>query len=274
MQIRVGIYLRVSTRDQDCTNQLRALREHAERSGWTIVNEYQDTAVSGTRERRPGLDALLADARRHRFDLIAVAALDRLGRNLRHLVTLLDELQHLGVGLVSLRESLDFTSPIGRAMFALVGVLAEVERAWIVERTHAGLRRARAQGKRLGRRRVITDTGRLRQLLASGLSYRAAAKRLGVSEGAVRRAVRENPILATLRAYQGKKRPPEREPTRPAYQSSVQEASEVTENPAPDRPVPAASQSTVSESSLTITDGTTPGHAVVLPPVAANGAAR
>ena len=84
----------------------------------------------------------MADARRRRFDLIAVAALDRLGRNLRHLVTLLDELQHLGVGLVSLREALDLTSPIGRAMYALVAVLAEVERAWIVERTHAGLRRA------------------------------------------------------------------------------------------------------------------------------------
>jgi putative DNA-invertase from lambdoid prophage Rac len=136
----------------------------------------------------------MADARRRRFDLIAVAALDRLGRNLRHLVTLLDELQHLGVGLVSLREALDLTSPIGRAMFGLVGVLAEVERAWIVERTHAGLRRARAQGKQLGRRRVITDLAPLRQLLTAGTSYRAAARRLGVSEGAVRRAVRENTL--------------------------------------------------------------------------------
>jgi DNA invertase Pin-like site-specific DNA recombinase len=153
------------------------------------------SAVSGTREKRPGLDALLADARRRKFDLIAVAALDRLGRNLRHLVTLLDELQHLSVGLVSLREALDLTSPIWRAMYGLVGVLAEVERAWIVERTHAGLRRARAQGRRLGRPKVITDPARLRRLLANGMSYRAAAQTLRVSEGTVRRAVRDDVTL-------------------------------------------------------------------------------
>lgn len=185
---RVAFYARVSTSDQTAENQLRALREHADRAGWTIVADFTDHAVSGTREKRPGLDALMAEARRRKFDLIAVAALDRLGRNLRHLVTLLDELQHLGVGLVSLREALDLTSPIGRAMFALVGVLAEVERAWIIERTHAGLRRARAQGKRLGRPRVITDAGKLRQLLATGISHRAAARTLKVSEGSVRRA--------------------------------------------------------------------------------------
>jgi DNA invertase Pin-like site-specific DNA recombinase len=134
----------------------------------------------------------MADARRRRFDLIAVAALDRLGRNLRHLVTLLDELQHLNIGLVSLREALDLTSPIGRAMFGLVGVLAEVERAWIIERTHAGLRRARALGKRLGRPRVITDPLRLRQLLGSGASCRTAARALNVSEGTIRRAVQHD----------------------------------------------------------------------------------
>jgi DNA invertase Pin-like site-specific DNA recombinase len=189
---RVAVYARVSSNDQTAENQLRALREHGERAGWEIVNEFTDHAVSGTRERRPGLDALMADARRRKFDLIAVAALDRLGRNLRHLVTLLDELQHLGIGLVSLREALDLTSPIGRAMFALVGVLAEVERAWIIERTHAGLRRARAQGKRLGRPRVITDAGKLRQLLANGSSHRAAARAFRVSEGTIRRAVQDD----------------------------------------------------------------------------------
>ena len=189
---RAALYARVSTQDQNAENQLRALREHADRSGWMIAAEFVDHATSGTRERRPGLDALIAEGRRRKFDIIAVAALDRLGRNLRHLVTLLDELQHLGLSLVSLREAIDLSSPIGRAMFGLIGVLAEVERAWIVERTHAGLRRARAQGKRLGRPRAITDAGKLRQLLANGVSYRAIARSLNVSEGTVRRAVRHD----------------------------------------------------------------------------------
>jgi len=192
---RAALYCRVSTHDQDTQNQLRALHEHAARAGWSTVGEYTDNAVSGTRERRPGLDALMDDARRRKFDLIAVAALDRLGRNLRHLVTLLDELQHLDIGLVSLREALDLTSPIGRAMFALVGVLAEVERGWIVERTHAGLRRARAQGKRLGRPQAVSDPSRLRRLLANGTSYRAAARLLEVSEGTIRLAVQRDPTL-------------------------------------------------------------------------------
>jgi len=193
---RVAFYARVSTADQSAENQLRALRDQAARTGWEVVATYADHAVSGTREKRSGLDALLADARRRRFDLIAVAALDRLGRNLRHLVTLLDELQHLGIGLVSLREALDLSSPIGRAMFALVGVLAEVERAWIVERTHAGLRRAKAQGKRLGRPPTMTDMPRLRRLLASGMSRRAAARRLRVSEGTVRLALKRCDTLS------------------------------------------------------------------------------
>jgi DNA invertase Pin-like site-specific DNA recombinase len=192
---RVALYARVSTNDQTVDNQLRALHEHADRAGWTIVADFTDHAVSGTREKRPGLDALMAEARRRKFDLIAVAALDRLGRNLRHLVTLLDELQHLNIGLVSLREALDLTSPIGRAMFALVGVLAEVERAWIVERTHAGLRRARAQGKRLGRPRAIVDRSKLARLLADGASHRATARALGVSDATVRRAAREYALL-------------------------------------------------------------------------------
>jgi len=192
---RAALYARVSTADQTTKNQIDALEDHARRAGWTVTATFTDHAVSGTRERRPRLDALMVEARRRRFDIITVAALDRLGRNLRHLVTLLDELQHLNVGLVSLREALDLTSPIGRAMFALVGVLAEVERAWIVERTHAGLRRARAQGKRLGRPRVITDAGKLRQLLANGISHRAAARTLKVSEGTVRRAVQQDVAL-------------------------------------------------------------------------------
>ncbi len=185
--LRAALYARVSTNDQTAENQLRALREHAERAGWIVAAEFTDHAVSGTRERRPGLDALMAEARRRKFDVIAVAALDRLGRNLRHLVTLLDEVQHLGHSLVSLREAIDLTSPIGRAMFGLVGVLAEVERAWIIERTNAGLRRARAQGKKLGRPHVLVDRDRLYALLAEGFSLRQVARRMGHSRATLAR---------------------------------------------------------------------------------------
>jgi DNA invertase Pin-like site-specific DNA recombinase len=225
---RVGLYARVSTNDQTAENQLRALREHAERAGWTIVATYTDQAVSGTREKRPGLDALLADARRRKFDLVAVAALDRLGRNLRHLVTLLDEFQHLGIALVSLREALDLTSPIGRAMFALVGVLAEVERAWIVERTHAGLRRARAQGKKLGRPSAPIDPARLRLLLREGKSYRAAARLIGVSEGAIRLAVGRDPTLRPETLHSDRRR---RDSSDACVQSSLQRLPDVARNP-------------------------------------------
>ena len=191
---RVAAYARVSTADQDAQNQIAALREHAERAGWTIVGEYVDHAVSGTREKRPGLDRMMADARRRHFETVVVVALDRLGRSLHHLIGLLAELEHLGVRLMSLREAVDFASPLGRAMYGMIAILAEIERSWIAERTRAGLRRARAQGKKLGRPRVIGDPVRVHRLLANGSSHRAVARILGVSPGAVRRVAEENGI--------------------------------------------------------------------------------
>src|SRR5438552_8984773 len=148
--MKAGIYARVSTVDQEPENQLQELRRYIEARSWTAV-EYVDRGVSGAKDRRPALDALLKDARRRRFDVVVVWRLDRLGRNLRHLITLLEELQALGIAFVSLNEGIDATTPAGKLQMHIHGAIAEFERARIAERFKAGLQRARAQGTRLGR---------------------------------------------------------------------------------------------------------------------------
>src|SRR6266478_4859142 len=152
--MRAAIYARVSTLDQEPENQLQELRQYVAARDWTAV-EYVDKGVSGAKDRRPALDTLLRDARRRRFDVLVCWRLDRLGRNLKHLITLLDELQALGVAFVSLAEGIDATTPAGKLQMHILGAIAEFERGRIVERVRAGLNRAKAQGKKLGRPRVI-----------------------------------------------------------------------------------------------------------------------
>ena len=176
--LRAAIYARVSTLDQEPENQLAELREYIAARGWTAV-EYVDHGISGAKERRPALDRLLREAKRCRFDVLVCWRLDRLGRNLRHLVTLLDELHAVGVSFVSLGEGIDCTTPAGRLQLHVLAALAEFERARIAERVKAGLARAKRRGRRLGRpEKVIPET-----VLAPvrGLSVREAARRLGVS---------------------------------------------------------------------------------------------
>jgi DNA invertase Pin-like site-specific DNA recombinase len=143
-----AIYARVSTTDQTCENQLIELRRYVEARGWTVV-EFVDRAVSGATDRRPALDRLVADARRRRFDVLVVWRLDRLGRNLKHLVTLLEDVQAVGIPFVSLGEGIDCTTAAGRLQLHVLAALAEFERARIAERVRAGL--VRASGQRLGR---------------------------------------------------------------------------------------------------------------------------
>ena len=150
---RAAIYARVSTLDQEPENQLAELRQYITARGWTAL-EYVDQGISGSKERRPALDRVIGDARRRRFDVLVCWRLDRLGRNLKHLVTLLDELQALGVAFVSLGEGIDCTTPAGRLQLHILAALAEFERSRIAERVRAGLARARRQGKRLGRPRL------------------------------------------------------------------------------------------------------------------------
>src|SRR5437868_1513271 len=148
--MRAALYARVSTTEQTADNQLIELRRYVEARGWRAV-EFVDRGVSGSKDRRPALDALLKDAKRRRFDVLVCWRLDRLGRNLKHLITLLDELQAVGVAFASLAEGIDATTPAGKLQMHILGAIAEFERERIRERVLAGLRRARTQCTRLGR---------------------------------------------------------------------------------------------------------------------------
>jgi DNA invertase Pin-like site-specific DNA recombinase len=183
--MRAAIYARVSTSDQEPENQLAELRRYIAARGWTSV-EYVDRGVSGAKDRRPALDQLVRDAKRRRFDVLVCWRLDRLGRNLKHLITLIDDLQSLGVAFVSLAEGIDATTPAGKLQLHILAAIAEFERERIRERVLAGLQRAKANGRRLGRpRREVPAT--VRQMVDSGETIRAAAKRLGVSRSTAQR---------------------------------------------------------------------------------------
>ena len=188
--MRAAIYARVSTTNhgQDATMQTRELREYCERRGWTVAGEYVDVGISGTKDKRPELDRLMADAHRRRFDVVAVWKFDRFARSVAHLLRALDTFRVLGVEFVSLSESLDTATPAGRMVFTVLGAVAELERSLIAERVRAGLRNARAKGKRLGRPPAKTvDAAIIGKLRAQGCSWRAIAKQTGLSVRSCRR---------------------------------------------------------------------------------------
>ena len=183
--MRAAIYARVSTFDQEPENQLQELRRYIEARGWTPA-DHVDRGVSGAKDRRPALDQLLKDGRRRRFDVLVVWRLDRLGRNLKHLVLLLEEFQALGIAFVSLAEGIDATTPAGKLQMHILAAIAEFERARIAERVRAGLARVRASGGRLGRPAARLDMVAVAQ--AAHLSIREAAIALGVSRPVLHRA--------------------------------------------------------------------------------------
>ncbi len=182
--MRAALYARVSTLDQEPENQLAELRRYAAARGWA-ASEYVDHGVSGSRARRAALDALVRDARRRRFSVVVCWRLDRLGRNLRHLVTLLDDLQALGVAFVSLGEGIDCTTPAGRLQLHILAALAEFEKSRIAERVRAGLARVRANGTRLGRPKAVVPAARVAAV--AHLSTREAAGQLRVSVSTLKR---------------------------------------------------------------------------------------
>jgi len=185
--IRVALYGRTSTTDQTCENQLRDLREYVARRGWSQVREYIDHGVSGTKDRRPALDAMMAAVRAKHVDVVVVAAFDRFGRSVRHLVESLETFRHLHVEFISLREQIDTASPLGQAVFTIIAAIAQLERSLIVERVKAGLRRARAQGKQLGRRRIPCGSADyIKAAITKHGSIRQAARELQVDEKTLR----------------------------------------------------------------------------------------
>src|SRR6201981_1456254 len=187
---RAVLYARISTGDQNAETQLPDLRELAKQRRFEIVYEYTDT-ISGAKSKRPGLDQLLADARRNRFDVVLVAAFDRVARNVRHFVEVLDELSHLGIGFVSLRENIDTGGPLGRAMVVIVGAIAELEKSLIVERVKAGMRRAKLEGRRIGRAPLNVNRAAIVRDCISGMSLTQGAKRHRVSRATVVRLVKQ-----------------------------------------------------------------------------------
>ena len=192
MGTRAAIYARVSTlAGQSPQMQLDVLREYAARRGLAVVAEFVDQGVSGARDQRPELDRLMVGARQRAFDLVLVYRFDRFARGVRHLVTALDEFRALGIEFVSYSESLDTSTPMGRAMFSIIAALAELERDIIVERSVEGQRRARARGKHVGRPRRAVDAARILRLRAEGRSLRAIARALGASRTVITRVVRE-----------------------------------------------------------------------------------
>jgi DNA invertase Pin-like site-specific DNA recombinase len=187
---RAGLYLRVSTVDQHPETQLLDLRQMAAQRGLEIVAEYTDR-ISGAKAKRPGLDQMMIDARRGRFDVVLVWASDRIARSVKHFLDVLDELNRIGVEYVSFRENIDTGGPLGRALVVIVGAIAELERSLIVERVRAGMRRARLEGQHIGRQPLVLDSAAIQQDRQRGQSLREIAKGHRISTATVQRVLRK-----------------------------------------------------------------------------------
>lgn len=191
---RAALYLRVSTDEQTTTNQQRELEAVASRAGWEIVATYRDEGISGSkgRDKRPGLDAMLKGAVRREFDVIAAWSVDRLGRSLQDLVSMLTEIHAAGIDLYLHQQAIDTTTPAGKAMFQMMGVFAEFERAMIRDRVKAGMARAKAQGKRLGKPAVSdAKVEAVKAELLRGTGILKTARLCGVGTFTVQRIKKE-----------------------------------------------------------------------------------
>jgi DNA invertase Pin-like site-specific DNA recombinase len=194
MQKRAAIYVRVSTDKQTIENQVAALRQVAERRGWQVVEQYNDAGISGSKGRdgRPGLDQMLKDASRRKFDVVMAWAIDRLGRSLIDLLGTIQTLEASGVDLYLDQQSIDTTTPAGKLMFQVCGAFGEFERSMIRQRINAGLKRAKAQGKQFGRPRIdAAIEKRIQAQLRGGKGILKVARELGVGSGTVQRVRRE-----------------------------------------------------------------------------------
>jgi DNA invertase Pin-like site-specific DNA recombinase len=176
---------------QDPTMQTRELREHCQRRGWTLAGEYVDVGINGSKEKRPELDRLMTEAHKRRFDVVVVWKFDRFARSVSHLLKALETFQALGIDFVSYSEQMDTSTPAGKMVFTVLGAVAELERSLIVERVKAGLRNARAKGKRLGRPQKVLDTKRITELRAQGLGWKRIAAKMGIGVGTLYRLAKQ-----------------------------------------------------------------------------------
>jgi len=206
--MRAAIYARVSKpgNGQSPEMQLRDFAEYAKQRAWTVAGEYVDVGISGAKDERPELDRLMADAHCRRFDVVVVWKFDRFARSVSHLLRALETFNALGIAFVSLSEQMDTTTPAGKMVFTVLGAVAELERSLIVERVKAGLRNARANGKKLGRPKVILDASKIAKLRAQGLGWKKISRELKVGVGTVLRIAHEaresgseNPKAQTFR---------------------------------------------------------------------------
>ena len=188
--MRAALYMRVSTLDQHPETQLHDLRGLAAQRGFEIVAEYTDK-ISGAKAKRPGLDQLLSDAGRGKVDVVLVWAFDRLARSVRHLLEVLDELNHLNVQFISFRENIDTAGPLGRALIVIIGAIAELERNLIIERVRAGMRRAKLEGRQLGRAPLQVDRAAVVRDRACGMSLNDVARAHGISKASVCRVLKQ-----------------------------------------------------------------------------------
>jgi DNA invertase Pin-like site-specific DNA recombinase len=185
---RAGLYMRVSTVDQHPESQLHDLRQMAAQRGYEIVHEYTDR-ISGTKAKRPGLDQMLGDARHGRLDVVLVWASDRIARSVRHFLDVLDELNRLNVEFISFREQIDTGGPLGRAIVVIIGAIAELERNLIIERVRSGMRRAKLEGRHIGRRPLDLDHAAILSDRQHGQSIRQVAKAHRISTATVQRVL-------------------------------------------------------------------------------------
>ena len=197
--MKAALYTRVSTNDQSVEMQSSDLKRYCDQRGFEVYKEYSDQGVSGTKDKRPGLDELIADAKKKKFDAVLCWRFDRFARSTKHLITALEEFRHLGIDFVSFQENIDTSSPLGKAMFTIVSAIAELERNILLERVRAGLKRAKENGRILGRpKRLDLDVKELQKMrYKEKLSFRQIAKRVKACPATVYKSLknpgRKNP---------------------------------------------------------------------------------
>jgi len=184
---RIAIYARVSTNDQSTGSQLLDLRRYVKERGWETYQEFCDNGISGTTNSRPALNQLMDAAKKRRFDIVLVWRFDRFARSTKHLILALEEFRNLGIDFISYQENIDTSSPLGSAIFTIISAVAQLERDIIAERVKAGLRRAKENGKHIGRPSARVDRDEALKLRREGLSLRGIGEQLGVSHVTIRR---------------------------------------------------------------------------------------